>query len=287
VLLLCCSVKAQLLYSSANLAGHLISAECNPGGTTSFPCDPLLDVALVGHASYAEVVSNPRLERAYVNAIGHKKFVETFPDAIPIAMNAYEYSVQVRLPTIPAANPLQTENPQAVHTMIQLWDGRGALWGDSQHTLEATIYWELNPWNPDKGAIKIYSGTSLTPMTLPHPLSLNPDTAWHTFRLRADFAGAASQYLSLQIDDDPGNFRDLQGIPLAQRTHSDWGSEIALDITTESLAAFPGGVDDKYTWTTEFRNVSFTAVPEPLPHTVISAFALLVCSRFLRTRRRN
>jgi hypothetical protein len=127
------------LYSSQNLSGHEVVSECNPGGGSSCPCSEQ-DVALQAFDDYGEVVANPQQQHTWVNAIGHKKFVEAFPDTTPITLGIYSYRGRVSLPTIPFPNVDQTENAEAVHMMIQLWDGRNALFQSNKTTLEGAIY---------------------------------------------------------------------------------------------------------------------------------------------------
>lgn len=247
------------LYESPNLQGDSLSAECNPGGATDFPCNAG-DVAFRSYPDHAEVTSNPLVRHTYVNAIGFRPFYETFTNGYPIGLFSYTYTAQVRLPVLPAPDVRQTNNPQAVHVMIQLWDGRNGLWPAAKHTLEATIYWDLNPWTPDYGKIKIYSGSSLTPTN--SGLTLKPDTAWHTLRVTADFQ--RQEYLGIEVD---ALKVDLPGTALAQRDHSldtGWATDnsVKLSLTTESLAAFPANPGNRFTWTTQFRNVVLSA-PNP------------------------
>src|SRR5438270_4872243 len=57
------------------LAGYRVSAECNPGGTTSFSCDKNSDVAIAtasdATGQFTEVKANPRGVLTFVNAIGN------------------------------------------------------------------------------------------------------------------------------------------------------------------------------------------------------------------------
>jgi hypothetical protein len=240
------------IYASRNLSGHEVFAECNPGGTSQCPCSAD-DVQIASLADYGEVTSNVEAEHTYVNAIGFKKFRETFPDGTPIALGTYRYAGQFRLPTLPEADPNQVANPQAVHLMIQLWDGRNALYASDKTTLEGTIYWQLNPWESDRGTIKVY----VWPLELVDTgIVLAADTAWHTFELVVDLA--AGRYLSITID---GQRADLSAFELAQVHHPEWADDVSLSITTESLAAWPGPACERvFTWTTQFRDLVFSAV---------------------------
>jgi hypothetical protein len=242
----------ELIYHSQNLNDHEIFAECNPGGTSSCPCSTR-EAAINAFETYGEVVSNPRQINTYVNAIGFKKFVETYLDGELIGLGTVKYRGQIRLPVLPVADVNQKTNPQAVHFMIQLWDGRNALFPANKYSREAVIYWELNPWVADYGKVKIY----ISPLNLIDTgIKLTPDTNWHTFELVADLS--TQKYQSISVD---GEKRDLQSYEMAAVYHPDWGSEVALSITTESMASWSGSSCDYiFTWTTQFRNLEFFQV---------------------------
>lgn len=235
------------LYTSHNLNGHSIFAECNPGGTSYCPCSDA-DVRIISHDAYGEIISNPLEINTYVNAIGGKKFIETLPNNHPISLGVYSYKGQISLPVLPAADIGQIENPQAAHMMIQLWDGRNALYQSNKTTLEGIIYWDLNPWTSDYGKIKIY----VNPLTLVDTgITLNSDTEWHTFELVVDLANQT--YVSISIDEESRNLSHLQ---LAQVPQPAWGDEVALLITTESLAAWSGQTCPiVFTWATRFKDL--------------------------------
>lgn len=203
--------------------------------------------------THGEVTSNLKRRRVYVNAIGYRKFVERLPSGKPIPLGPYRYAAYVQLPGIPKAEEKQKENPQAIHTMIQLWDGRNALYQGNRSTLEGAIYWELNPWMAEEyGKIKVYA----------HPIKLvetgirlTPDTEWHRFELSVDLD--RKRYISIKID---GQKKKLSGIPLAEVKHTDWGNEVALIITTESLAAWSDKGAARFTWTTRFKDLELFRV---------------------------
>ena len=169
-------------------------------------------------------------------------------------MGIYRYVGQVSLPVLPAPDTSQRENPQAVHIMIQLWDGRNALFASNGSTLEGTIYWELNPWAADYGNIKIYTG----PLDLVDTgITLTPDLDWHTFELVVDLAN--QRYVSVRMD---GETRDMGSYELAQVSHPEWGSDVSLNITTESMAAWPhSNCAYVFVWTTRFRDLAFQVLP--------------------------
>jgi len=247
------SSQSGVIYSSQNLSGHSIAAECNPGGVSQCPCSEA-DVGLATFAEYGEVTSNVREVNTYVNAIGYKKFTETFPDGDPITLDTYRYTGQFSLPRLPFPDPNQTENPEAAHLMIQLWDGRNALYQSNKTTLEGTIFWELNPWAADYGRIKVYTW----PLQLVDTgITIPPDTQWHSFELIVDLA--SQRYVSIAVD---GNSRDLSSTLLAQVYHPDWGDDVSFVITTESLASWPqNGCPNIFKWTTRFKNLVLSRLP--------------------------
>ena len=250
------SRQSRLIYSSLNLAGHSLFPECNPGNTSSCPCSGT-DVSLLAFESYGEVTSNVRAVNTYVNAIGYKKFVETLPSGEPITLGVYTYTGEVNLPTLPNPDAAQTNNPQAVHLMIQLWDGRDTLFPSHRATVEGTIYWDLNPWvTGEYGKVKVYT----------NPLNLvdtgirvvpTATTAWHSFEVVVDLG--RQKYVSITID---GDTRDLSDFELARVSQPSWGNEVSLSITTESLASWPqANCANVFSWATRFRNLEFKKYP--------------------------
>jgi len=247
----------QVIYTSNNLSGHKLSAECNPGGGSSCPCSEE-DIRLSVYSTHGEVISNIHARNTYVNAIGYKQFSEIFPHGEALFLGTFKYRGKIRLPVLPRADPNQTENPQAVHFMVQFWNGRQ---GFEKISLEGAIYWNLNPWTSDYGGIKIY----VKPLRLMDTgIILSPDTSWHTFELVVDLA--AGHYVSITIDDET---MDLEGHELARVAHPEWGEDLTINITTESLAAWPretcSGI---YTWTTQFKELEFSFDPStvrPIP----------------------
>lgn len=239
------------IYTSTNLAGHELFPECNPGGTLACACGAE-DVDIVSAESYGQVVSNPNGNPTYVNAIGFKKFTETFPDGSTLSLGRYRYTGEFAIPAVPKSDASQRENGQAIHFMIQFWDGRNELYEADEQTLEGAIYWELNPWIDDFGKVKIYTG-SLD--LIESGLSLEPDdTKWHTFALEVDLQ--TQQYISISID---GQTADLSDVPLAKVHQPSWGDDLSYTITTESMAASPGdSCTNIFTWSTKFRNLNLS-----------------------------
>jgi hypothetical protein len=248
----------EVIYTSHNLSGHLVTNECPDTKCTCYD----EDVGIAVNESYGEVTSNVQGRRnAYANAIGYKKFIETFPNGNPIASGIYKYTGQVRLPVLPFPDVNQTENPQAVEMMIQLWDGRNDLWDSNKNTLEGTIYWNLNPWTPDgkNGTIKIYN-KSAKPEDLVDTGINRIDTDWHSFELVVNFV--TKKYVSITFDNET---KDLSNYNLVQVDHGPgsggilWNdTNVSLSITTESLAAWPN-LTNTFTWTTQFKDLEFSA----------------------------
>jgi len=117
--------------------------------------------------------------------------------------------------------------------------------------LGGDIYWDLNPWTAAEfGKIKVYTQSL---RLIDTGIRLRPDTAWHRFDLVVDLQ--RRRYVSISIDEQT---RDLGKTPLAEVRHADWGQEVALVITTESLAAWPNNNGHPYTWTTRFRDIHLT-----------------------------
>jgi hypothetical protein len=241
------------IYTSRDLSGHLVNAECNPGGETSCPCSSA-DVSISSFGTYGTVTSNVSGANTYVNAIGYKKFEETFPNGDSIALGVYKYVGYIRLPIIPHEDLTQEQNAQAVHFMIQVWDGRGSLLNSNDSSYEGTIYWEINPWIQPTGEIKIYiDSTNSSGYTLTETgLMLSPDTLWHRFEIIIDLT--TRKYVSLSIDTSTKSLN----YQLHRVYHPDWGNDISLNITTESLAAWPqSNCSYIFTWTTCFKDLAF------------------------------
>jgi hypothetical protein len=243
--------QCQNIYTSKNLSGHIIAAECNPGGGTNCTCSDG-DVSIAFFADHGEVTSNVQENHTYVNAIGHKKFSEAFPNGNPIHLGIYKYTAYVKLPIVPAADPGQSVNPDAMHVMIQLYDGRDALFENNKTTLEGAIYWDLNPWGGENyGKIKIYTRPIILVDT---GKKVTPDTNWHKFEIMVDFA--SGKYVFIAIDED---VIDVGSHDLAQVHHPDWGEDVSIITTTESMAAWPGNnCAGVFKWTTQFKDLAFS-----------------------------
>ena len=238
-----------IIYNSSNMQGHSVFAECNPGNTSNCYCTQE-EAKIMSYSNYGSVIANPNQIGTYVNAIGYKKFTETYPNGQPITLGKIRYRGFFRLPLLPEPEIAQKENPQAVHFMIQFWDGRDSLMHTNQTTREGTIYWGLNPWDWDQyGKIKIY----VNPLYLIETgIHLTPDIEWHEFELTIDLENQT--YVSIRIDTQS---KSLFSYELAQVEHPDWGSDLSLSITTESMASWPGeSCDLIFTWTTEFKDLT-------------------------------
>jgi hypothetical protein len=243
------ATPGDVIYASRNLGGHAIYAECFYRGTSGCECGPD-DASIASYGDYGEVTANPQGHRTFVDAIGYRKFIETLPNGYPITLGAYRYAGEFRLTAIPHPNPAQLANGESIHAMVQLWDGRNALYQSNRTTLEGTLFWSLNPWDANYKKIRIYT----YPLTLIDTgIILTPDTIWHSFELAVDTV--SQRYLYIAID---GRRVDLSGTRLAQVYQPNWGSEVSLAITTESGNANPGaGCPNIFKWTLQFRNLKF------------------------------
>jgi hypothetical protein len=241
----------EVIYSSRNLEGHEIFAECNPGGGTNCACSGE-DVRITAYGDFGEVISNVREVNTYVNAIGFKKFTEKFDLGIPVGLGVYQYIGEFRITRVPAQDTSQLENGQAIHLMVQFWDGRNAHYQADSFSLEGALYWDLNPWEVDYGKIMVYT---YPPLKLVETgIYLEPDTNWHSFELVVDLAG--QRYRSIRIN---GQEKALQHVGLAKVFHPDWGNDVSLSITTESLATWPQyDCTNIFKWTSRFKNLEFS-----------------------------
>lgn len=234
------------------LAGYGVSAECNPGGTTHFACDSS-DVSITtgsdSSGQFSNVNANPNGNITFVNAIGNIKFTNTTPDGQPIVLKTYKYVYAIRLPLVPTKTSAPWIGEQT-HEMIQFWDGSNRLWNANKHTLEAAIFWKLNPWDPNYGKIFAYTMSGGSLVAQDTGIFLQPDTTWHVFDVRSDLLNRV--YAGVAIDSQ---WNPLTNLPLAQVYHPDWGSDLSLNLTAESENAYPGSTNPIVTkWTTEFKD---------------------------------
>jgi len=252
----------ETIYTSQNLSDFKAFSECDPGCSTNCPgCDDS-DSSISFAPTYAMVTSNnaPK-ENIWVNAIGGYTFTETFPDGDPILPGVYKYAFEARLPEVP--NQDVEEAPESMELVFSLWDGRQAIYPTDKISLEAGLWWQLNPWNAATYG-KVYLWAGYDPITkLDTGITLTPDTQWHRFELVADFIN--KRYVSMTVDDQTVDLRTTD-LPRVHRPA--WGNEIAFLIKAESLAAWPeADCQHDITWTTHFRNVelsysgSLTSIP--------------------------
>lgn len=238
-------------YEWGPLAGYGVSAECNPGGTTSFACGPS-DVSIHNDPAnaFSQVTANPNGAVTFVNAIGNIKFTNTTPDGQPVQLKTYRYLYAIRLPLVPTKQSAPYIGEQT-HQMIQFWDGSNRLWPANKHTLEAAMYWKLNPWDPDYGKIFAYTTDSSGNLSsYDTGIAVQPDTNWHVFEVRADLLNRV--WAGLAVD---GHWNPLTNLPLARIYHPDWGTDLSLILTAESENAYPGSSNPIVTeWTTDYKD---------------------------------
>jgi hypothetical protein len=237
------------------LTGYGVSAECNPGGTTSFPCSSA-DVAITtgsdSTGQFSQVTANPRGITTFVNAIGNIHLTNTTPDGQPIQLTTYRYLLGLRLPRIPTTSSAPWIGEQ-MHEMIQFWDGSNRLWTANKHTLEASVFWKLNPWDPNYGKVMVYTTNSSGALVaVDTGFSLPLDTKWHYFDINADLRNRVWAGIGL----DGTQWNPLTNLPLAQRYQPTWGNDLSLILTGESENAYPGSTNPIVTqWTTDFKDV--------------------------------
>jgi hypothetical protein len=231
-------------YYSSNLSGHTVTPEQVGSGQVYQS-----DVSIASYSGYGTVGANVQ-QRAgcYVNAIGNKKFTDTFPDGVNIHLAIYKYKYQIQLPVVPSKSSLQV--PQATHLMMQYWDGSNKTWQANKNTLEATIYWLLNPWDPNYGYLYLYTGPGLQLTNT--GVKVTPDTNWHTFELIADFS--TKKYCSMSID---GVYHDLSSYTVSNVYQPTWGSDLSFLISTESMNCYPGQ-NQAFFWFTNFKELNFS-----------------------------
>ena len=236
------------------LAGYGVSTECNPGHTTSFPCGPA-DVAITtasdSTGQFSQVTANPRGITTFVNAIGNIHLTDITPDGQPIQLKTYRYVLGFRLPQIPSKTiaPLIGEQ---MHEMVQFWDGSNRLWNANKHTLEASVFWKLNPWDPNFGKIMVYTTSNGALSAVDTGFTLPFDTNWHYFEINADLLHRVWAGIGL----DGKQWNPLTNLPLATVSHPDWGNDLTLILTGESENAFPGTTNPSVTqWTMDYKDV--------------------------------
>ena len=237
------------------LTGYGVSTECNPGGTTSFPCgasDVAISTGSDSTGQFTQVTANPRGITTFVNAIGNIHLTNTTPDGQPLQLTTYRYVLAFRLPRIPTTTSAPWIGEQ-LHEMVQFWDGSNKLWNANKHTLEAAVFWKLNPWDPNHGKVMVYTTNSSGALTaVDTGFTLPLDTNWHYFEINADLRDRVWAGIGL----DGTQWNALTGLPLAQIYHPDWGDDLSLILTAESENAYPGSTNPIVTqWTTDFKDV--------------------------------
>ncbi len=275
IFLFLCSAPApaaayQSVYTNQSLSGFDVNPECNPDGNT--PCFDNCtddDIAISDNGTFGTVTANIHKELIWVNAIGGTRFADSFPEGTPISLGTYKYSCQVRLPVMPDKAQADSIIPEGVHLVMFLWDGDEELFASNRESLEAGLFWQVNPWHEgldSYGRVKVYTGFDpIVPIET--NIRLEPDTEWHTFEVVADFE--QQKYVSLTVD---GVTDDLSGVDVARVDRSGWGWDLEFMVTTESLPLWPTeDCTGAYTWTTQFRTIEIYAPAEPGSSTTSSS----------------
>jgi hypothetical protein len=179
----------------------------------------------------------------YVNAIGRKKNTGCIRDqngsncVAPIQLTTYQYVTAARLGS-PSATWNVGGSGEQTHVMIMFWDGANQLWSANKHTLEASVFLKLNPWDANYGKWMAYykNGSGGLSMFDTGCRSDPTDTStWHVVDVRADLVNRV--WAGVAID---GCWNGLNGLPLAQIYHPDWGADLSLYLTAESENLYPG-----------------------------------------------
>ncbi|MFH0866941.1 MAG: hypothetical protein V1904_12155 [Bacteroidota bacterium] len=170
------------LYTSSNLNDFTVVDECNPGGGTNCPCS-INDAGILYYPGHLEVISNVNHVNTWVNAIAYKKYIDSLAGK-PVFLTQVKYIYQTKLPVIPFPDTAQHQNPQAVHMMMQMYNGDSTLWTEGKQSLEGAVFWSLNPYDSSYGKFFIYT-TGL--QLIETGITIIPDTNWHTFLLEVDF----------------------------------------------------------------------------------------------------
>jgi hypothetical protein len=245
------------------LANYGLAFEPNPGISGSYPTTPdITDVGMVTDSSggWTNVTANVKPRNVFVNAIANYRNTNTTPDGQPIQLAIYRYIYAVRLPSVPVASQTNPINAQVVHQMIQFWDGSNTLWQANKHTLEASIYWSLNPWQSDFGDIYVYTtDVNGNLARINTGIVLKPDTNWHVFDVRADLKNKI--FMGIAVDN---NWDPLTNVPLAEVSHPNWGGDLSLIFTAESMNCYPGpNATYVNSWTTQFKDVKLFRAASP------------------------
>lgn len=238
---------SDIFYSTSTNWG--VDSECNPGNGTSCTCDPQTDVSLVNHNDFMEVIANPNGKNTWVNAIADLKR-PVLPGNAPLQPAKLLYSGQFKIPNIPAMDVSQKNNAQADHFMIQMYDGKNQFGWGNKITMEASFYWQLNPWAAKYGHFFVYIPNHQLVDT---GINLPPDSNWHNFEIVADFVNR--KWITVQVDDQTA---DVSTQPLALISHPDWGNEQLVIITVEAEPAWPKATCIyANSWNIYFKNTDF------------------------------
>ncbi|HEX5324815.1 MAG TPA: hypothetical protein VFW40_13590 [Capsulimonadaceae bacterium] len=265
VLALCVPAYAQkwtTVYNhSGPLAHYALTLEANPGINGPYPTTPdMSDVSMktvtAGGAMCTELIANTKPRNIYANVLAFYKLNGKTPDGKPIQLTTYRYQFAVRLEHVPVARQAPY-NAQSVEMSLQFWDGSNTLWHADKRQVEATIYWDLNPWSKSFGEIMVYTNAANGGLKLYDTgIHLTPDTNWHTFALSADLARRVWSGITIDQRTNP-----LPNLPLLLRKHEDWGGGMAIALTAESMNCYPGPKASYVNQcTTDFKDVKLSRV---------------------------
>lgn len=153
---------------------------------------------------------------------------------------------QFRLPYLPVTNNWDM-NAQTLEASIFIWDG-----SDTRLDYGMGFQWVLNPWMSSFGDIWCWTDTNggeWAPSGY-----LEPDTEWHTVSMVFDHHLKAT---ALLIDGDAFACA-YSAIPKA----ANWGTETAARLSAEIISIYPGEQSTGPAHAAEFRDWSWTWIPE-------------------------
>jgi hypothetical protein len=235
------------------LTAYSLTFEPNPGISGPYPTTPtqkdvLMQTTTADGQSCSAVTANDLWDYTYVNALAYYKMITNTPDGQPIRLKTYRYIFAIQLPRVPSPNQSDPYNAQSAEMSIQFWDGSNTLWQANKRQVEATVYWDLNPWDSHYGEFYVYTANLQLYDTGIH---VTPDTNWHVIDLRADLANRI--YAGMSVDT---RWAPLTNLSLLLRSHPDWGGGVSLSLTAESMNCYPGAQDTyNNQWTTDFKDV--------------------------------
>lgn len=199
------------------------------------------DIETVNYGTHSELHANVLKRGIMAHNIAFSRVIDD---------QAFNYThlceYQFRLPYLPQTNNWDL-NAQTLEASIFIWDG-----GDTRLDYGMAFQWILNPWMSSFGDIWCWTGTNGGQWAPSGYLA--PDTEWHTVSMVYDHQLQAT---SLLIDGNAFACA-YSAIPKA----ASWGTETAARLSAEIISIYPGEQSTGPMHTAEFRNWSWTWIPE-------------------------